>query len=76
MAIKANIPMPSTEMSVDILPLRVVLVSYMFKNWFMSRMTVEQILQKEINESNRCLDLETDESTYKGDLQKRIELLS
>jgi hypothetical protein len=42
----------------------------------MSRMTVEQILQKEINESNRCLDLETEKSTYKRDLQKRIELLS
>jgi hypothetical protein len=39
-------------------------------------MTAEQILQKEINESKRELDLETEETTYKGDLQKRIELLN
>ena len=39
-------------------------------------MTVEQILQKEINKSKRSLDLETEEPTYKRDLQKRIELLS
>ena len=39
-------------------------------------MAVEQILQKEINKSKRSLDLETEESTYKRDLQKRIELLS
>ena len=39
-------------------------------------MTVEQILQKEINKSKRSLDLQTEESTYKRDLQKRIELLS
>ena len=39
-------------------------------------MAVEQILQKEINKSKRSLDLETEEPTYKRDLQKRIELLS
>lgn len=39
-------------------------------------MTVEQILQKEINKSKRSLDLQTEESTYKRDPQKRIELLS
>ena len=39
-------------------------------------MTVEQILQKEINKSKRSLDLQTEKSTYKRDLQKRIELLS
>jgi hypothetical protein len=39
-------------------------------------MTVEQILQKEIDESKRWLDLETEETTYKRDLQKRIELIN
>ena len=39
-------------------------------------MTVEQILQCEINDSKRWLDLETEETTYKRDLQKRIELLN
>ena len=39
-------------------------------------MIVEQILQKEINKSKRSHDLQTEESTYKRDLQKRIELLS
>lgn len=37
-------------------------------------MTVEQILQYEINDSKRWLDLETEETTYKRDLEKRIEL--
>ncbi len=39
-------------------------------------MTVEQTLQKEIEESKRWFDLEKDESTYKRDLQKRIELIN
>ena len=39
-------------------------------------MTVEQILQKEIEESRTWLDLETQEITYKRDLQKRIELIN
>ena len=39
-------------------------------------MTVEQILQTEIEESRRWLDRETEESTYKRDLQKRIELIN
>ena len=39
-------------------------------------MAVEQILQKEINESKRWFDLETEETRYKRDLQKRIELLN
>ena len=39
-------------------------------------MTVEQILQKEIEESRTWLDRETEESTYKRDLQKRIELIN
>ena len=37
-------------------------------------MTVEQILQDEINDSKRWLNLETEETTYKRDLEKRIEL--
>ena len=39
-------------------------------------MTVEQKLQYEINDSKRWLDLETEETTYKRDLQKRIELIN
>jgi nicotinic acid mononucleotide adenylyltransferase len=39
-------------------------------------MTVEQILQKEIEESRTWLDRENEESTYKRDLAKRIELLN
>jgi len=39
-------------------------------------MTIEQILQKEIEESRTWLDRENGESTYKRDLQKRIELLN
>jgi hypothetical protein len=38
--------------------------------------SIEQVLQKEIDESKRWLDRETEESTYKRDLQKRIEVLS
>jgi hypothetical protein len=36
----------------------------------------EQILQKEIEESRTWLDREKEETTYKRDLQKRIELLN
>jgi hypothetical protein len=39
-------------------------------------MTVEQTLQKEIDESKRRLDLVTEDSIYKRDLQKRIELIN
>ena len=39
-------------------------------------MTVEQILQKEIDESKKWLDRENEETTYKGDFQKRIELIN
>jgi hypothetical protein len=39
-------------------------------------MTVEQILQKEIQESRTWLDRENEECTHKRDLQKRIELLN
>jgi hypothetical protein len=39
-------------------------------------MIVEQILQKEIEESRTWLDRENEETTYKRDLQKRIELIS
>jgi hypothetical protein len=39
-------------------------------------MTVEQILQKEIEESRTWLDRENEESTYKRDLAKRIELIN
>ena len=39
-------------------------------------MSTEQTLLKEIEESKRWLNLEKDESTYKRDLQKRIELIN
>ena len=36
---------------------------------------IEQILEKEIEESKRWVDLEKENSTYKRDLTKRIELI-
>ena len=38
--------------------------------------TVEQILQKEIEDSKRWIDRKKDESTYKRDLKKRLELIN
>jgi uncharacterized protein YicC (UPF0701 family) len=38
--------------------------------------TIEQTFQTEINESKIWLDRETEESTYKRYLQKRIELIN
>jgi hypothetical protein len=38
-------------------------------------MTVDQILQQEIKDSELWLSREKDESTYKRDLKKRIELI-
>jgi hypothetical protein len=39
-------------------------------------MGIEQTLQNEIDESKKWLDRENEESTYKRDLQKRIELIN
>jgi hypothetical protein len=39
-------------------------------------MTVELILQKEIEESRTWLERENEGTTYKHDLQKRIELIN
>ena len=39
-------------------------------------MTIEQILQKEIEESERWVNLEKENSIYKRDLMKRIELIN
>ena len=39
-------------------------------------MTVDQILQQEINDSEIWLSRTQEELTYKGDLKKRIELLN
>ena len=39
-------------------------------------MTVEQILQKENEESRIWVDRENEESTHKRDLAKRIELIN
>jgi hypothetical protein len=38
--------------------------------------TIEQILQNEIHESKRWIEIEKDESTYKRDLKKRVELIN
>jgi hypothetical protein len=38
-------------------------------------MNAQQILQKEIEESKTCLNREKEESTYKRDLKRRIELI-
>ena len=39
-------------------------------------MTIDQILQQEIDESKKWLERENDDSTYKRDLKKRIELIN
>ena len=39
-------------------------------------MSIEQTLLQEIEESKRWLNLEKEESTYKRDLAKRIELIN
>ena len=39
-------------------------------------MSIQQTLQNETEESITWLDPETDENTYKQDLQKRIELIN
>jgi hypothetical protein len=39
-------------------------------------MIIEQTLLKEIDESKKWLDREQDDSTYKRDLKKRIDLLN
>jgi hypothetical protein len=39
-------------------------------------MSIEQALQQEIKESKKWLNIQKDESTYKRDLQKRIELIN
>jgi hypothetical protein len=39
-------------------------------------MSIEQALQQEIEESKKWLNIQKDESTYKRDLQKRIELIN
>ena len=39
-------------------------------------MTIEQTLLQEIEESQRWFNLEKDESTYKKDLAKRVELIN
>ena len=38
--------------------------------------SVEQTLQKEIEESKRWIEVDKDDSTYKRDLSKRIELIN
>ena len=39
-------------------------------------MTIQQTLQKEIEESKRWIEVDKDDSTYKRDLSKRIELIN
>jgi hypothetical protein len=38
-------------------------------------MSIEQILQNEINDSQRWIDIVKEESIYKRDLKKRVELI-
>ena len=39
-------------------------------------MTIEQLLQNEIKNSQRWIEIEQEESTYKRDLKKRVELIN
>jgi hypothetical protein len=39
-------------------------------------MSIEQTLQNEIEESKKWIGVEKDDTTYKSDLQKRIELIN
>jgi len=39
-------------------------------------MSIQQTLQKETEDSKRWIEVEKDDSTYKRDLQKRIELIN
>jgi hypothetical protein len=39
-------------------------------------MSIEQTLQNEIEESKKWIEVEKDDTTYKRDLQKRIELIN
>jgi hypothetical protein len=39
-------------------------------------MSIEQILQNEIQDSKRWIDLEKENSIYKRDLKKRVELIN
>jgi hypothetical protein len=39
-------------------------------------MSIHQTLQKEIEDSKRWIEVEKDDTTYKRDLEKRIELIN
>jgi hypothetical protein len=39
-------------------------------------MSIQQALQNEIKDSKRWIEIEKDESTYKRDLKKRVELIN
>ena len=39
-------------------------------------MMIEQLLQNEIQDAKRCIEIETDESTYKRNLVKRVESIN
>ena len=39
-------------------------------------MSIEQILQNEIKDSKRWIEVEKEESTYKRNLKKRVELIN
>jgi len=38
-------------------------------------MTIQQALQREIEDSKRCIECTQEDSTYKRDLYKRVELI-
>jgi hypothetical protein len=39
-------------------------------------MSIQQALQNKIKDSKRWIEIEKDESTYKRDLKKRVELIN
>jgi len=43
---------------------------------FLDSKTIERVLRIEITESKKWLDIDSDDSTYKRDLEKRIELIN
>jgi hypothetical protein len=42
---------------------------------YLDSITIERILQIEITESKKWFDIDSDDNTYKRDLEKRIELI-
>jgi len=43
---------------------------------YLDSITIERVLQIEITESKKWFDRDSDDTTYKRDLEKRIELIN